>query len=98
MGSPTRHDQAIPLPDKGGIARQRIRNLLQSAQATMGDLMVDRELDDDTRVVFCIPCLKRDQQLMAALAINCVLWWPMRKYWRIAVCTFGEDASLCVMM
>jgi len=62
----------------------------------MGDLMVDRELDDDTRVVFCIPCLKRDQQLLAALAINCVLWWPMRKYWRIAVCTFGADVWLCV--
>ena len=48
----------------------------------------------ETRVVFCITCLKRDEQLMTALAINIVLWWQYRQYWRMAICTFGEDDNL----
>lgn len=62
---------------------------------TLGELTVDTELEESERIVFCITCLKRDPQLLSALAINCVLWWPMRKYWRIALCTFGDDETLC---
>ena len=27
------------------------------------------------------------------MAINCALWWSMRQYWRLAICTFGEDET-----
>ena len=48
---------------------------------------------DDVRVIFCVSCFRRDMQLLAAMAINCAVWWSLRRHWRLAICTFGEDEA-----
>ena len=48
---------------------------------------------DDVRVIFCVSCFRRDMQLLAAMAINCAVWWSLRRHWRLAICTFGQDEA-----
>ena len=42
-------------------------------------------------VVFCVTCMKRDAQLIAAMTVNVTLWWSLRKYWRLVIVTFAKD-------
>ena len=42
-------------------------------------------------VVFCVTCMKRDAQLIAAMTVNVSLWWCLRKYWRLVIVTFTND-------
>ena len=49
---------------------------------------------DDLRVIFCVTCMKREPQLIPAMALNVCLWWSLRKYWRLVIVTFREDDML----
>ena len=57
------------------------------------------ELDDDwdaknLLVVFCVTCMRRDAQLIAAMTVNVSLWWSLRKYWRLVIVTFTKDEDV----
>ena len=48
----------------------------------------------DLRLVFCVTCLKREEQLVTAMVLNVSLWWSLRKYWRLVIVTFADDKDL----
>ena len=61
------------------------------------------ELDDDwdaknLLVVFCVTCMRRDAQLIAAMTVNVSLWWSLRKYWRLVIVTFTKDEDVQEML
>ena len=45
-------------------------------------------------VVFCTTALKRDDQVLTAMLINCCLWWHLRSFWKLVIVTFGDDNIL----
>ena len=82
----------MPLPQNGATGLKRYLGLLETATVCSNKLG-DPAVGDDKVVVFCTHCLKRDKQLMVAAAVNCCLWWPLRKYWRLVIVTFGDDVE-----
>ena len=48
----------------------------------------------DLRLVFCVTCLKREEQLVTAMVLNVSLWWSLRNYWRLVIVTFADDEDL----
>ena len=72
----------------------RIFGLLDASAVVLGATDVPEFDENNVRVIFCVTCLKREQQLMAAMAMNVCLWWTLRKYWRLVIVTFCNDATL----
>ena len=73
--------------------KAQIRDGIEFAQQSLTAEPSLEGTEDHIRVIFCVSCFRRNEQLLAAMAINCALWWSMRKYWRLAICTFGEDET-----
>jgi len=78
------------LPDGDITGKNQFMDLLTNAQVC-NQVMNDSDIATDAVVVFAVTCLKRDQQLLTAMLVNCCLWWPLRKYWRLVIVTFDDD-------
>lgn len=89
----SRYRQDCPLNATGLAGRDAFLRLLENALATP-HVMNQPDVAEDATVVFCVTCLRRPLQLLAAMAVNCCLWWPMRKHWKLVITTFGDDADI----
>ena len=85
--------QACPIAAWGNKGKGPIRDGIEFAQKSVTKRTTTDDTEDPIRVIFCVSCFRRNPQLLAAMAINCALWWSMRQYWRLAICTFGEDVQ-----
>ena len=71
-----------------------VKNLLETA-ALSSDMIRIPEYDvNDLCIVFCVTCLRREEQLLTAMMLNLSLWWSLRKYWRLVIVTFAEDKDV----
>lgn len=85
--------QAAPIPENGAAGKRRFLELLSHA-TVVHPLDHSIAVSEESLVVFCVPCLLRDQQLVTAMAVNVALWWPLRRNWRLVIVTFGRDDHL----
>ena len=80
--------------EKDAKYKSVVKNLLQTA-ALSSDMIRIPEYDaTDLCIVFCVTCLRREQQLLTAMMLNLALWWSLRKYWRLVIVTFAEDKDV----
>ena len=78
----------------GAAGRMRFKALLDSAEQSWQAEDIPEFDAANLRVTLCVTCMRRELQLMAAMAINVCLWWSLRKYWRLVIVTFCEDQDL----
>jgi hypothetical protein len=71
-----------------------VKNMLGMAMLSSDMIRIQEYDATDLRVVFCVTCLKRDDQLVTAMVLNVSLWWSMRNYWRLVIVTFADDEDL----
>ena len=80
--------------DKDKGFRRVVMDLLDTA-AFSSDMIRIPEYDaTDVCIVFCVTCMRREDQLLTAMMLNLSLWWSLRRYWRLVILTFSEDEDV----
>ena len=75
-----------------------VKNLLGTAQLSSDMIHIPEYDANDLCLVFCVTCLRREEQLLTAMMLNLSLWWSLRKYWRLVIVTFAEDKKVQQVM
>ena len=68
-----------------------LKTMLDTAMVALAMRHIPLYDADDLRIIFCVTCFKREDQLVAAMMVNVSLWWSLRKYWRLVIVTFADD-------
>ena len=71
-----------------------VMNLLDTAAISSGMIHMPEYDANGVCIIFCVTCMKRDDQLLTAMMLNVSLWWPLRKYWRLVIVTFADDEKV----
>ena len=71
--------------------RVTVKTMLDTAMVALAMRHIPLYDADDLRIIFCVTCFKREDQLVAAMMVNISLWWSLRKYWRLVIVTFADD-------
>ena len=87
------YSQAAPILDEGITGKKRYIELLDHALVCQ-EIRSDPLIHKEAVVCFCVTVLNRDDQVLTAALVNCCLWWPLRRHWRMTIVTFGHDEEL----